>query len=115
MTAVIAAFAAFFIFPSFAQEPEARYYRGFIESLRPLAIDEYVDVPPERRAGLAQAVAQARPPGVELIEHVAHRGRLELEAARQAGEQRLERRGESDVGHAQASTTAVSTDTMLGR
>ena len=83
--------------------------------LRVLPIDKDVDVPAQRRAGLAQAIPETGPPLLERVEQLLHRGGRQLEPARQTGEQRRQGRRKSDVGHPQASTTATSTEAIDGR
>jgi hypothetical protein len=86
---------------------------------RSLPVDVDVDVPAKHgsglaRTGLAQSVSEARPALFEEIERLVDRGGLELEVARQPREERPQRRGEIDLGHAQ-STIATSTDAIPGR
>ena len=81
--------------------------------LRPLPVDVHVHVPAQRRAGLAQPVAYARPTIVEAVEGLAHGGRLDVEAAGQVGEDGRQRDRKVDVGH--QPITATSTEAMPGR
>jgi hypothetical protein len=73
-----------------------------------------VDVRPQPEAGLDEAVAKAGPALLELVEGLVDRRRLELEPARQAGEERRQRPRDVDVGH-RYSTAATSTDAIPGR
>jgi hypothetical protein len=80
----------------------------------PFAIDVHVDVPAQRRARLAQAVADAGPALVEPVDGLVHRRRLDVEPARQVGEHRRQRDREVEIGHAYP-ITATSTEAMPGR
>ncbi len=64
-------------------------------------------------AGLAQAVAQTRPPPLQLPDRVADVGRVDVKSARQVREERLQRRRQVNVGH--QSTITASTDEIAGR
>jgi hypothetical protein len=68
----------------------------------------------ELGALLAEPVAQAGPALVEALDRFRHRPRVDLEPARELGEQRRQRRGEVQIGHGY-STTAISTDEIAGR
>jgi hypothetical protein len=64
--------------------------------------------------GVAQAVSEARPALLQELERLVDRGGVELEVPRQPGEERSQRRGKIDLGHAQ-STIATSTNEIPGR
>ncbi len=85
------------------------WFDGGIQ-LGSLAVDEDVNVPPERRAGLAEAVAEAGPALFKAIDRLADGRRLKLQPARQAREQRRQRRWEADLRHGQATTMATSSE-----
>src|SRR5262245_17476985 len=80
---------------------------GRIKS-RALAVHVHVNVMAERRPGLAQTVAKARPGALELVDDVADRVRLHVESPRQPRKERLQRRREMNVGH--QPILATSTD-----
>jgi hypothetical protein len=82
--------------------------------LRPFPIDVHVDVPAQRRARLAQAVADSGPALVEPVDGLVHRGRLDIEPAGQVGEHRGQRDWEVEISHGYP-TTATSTEAMPGR
>ena len=81
---------------------------------RSLAIHVDVDVPSQRRAFLAEPVAQAGPAAVELVDRLVHGRRVDLDVPRQVGEQGRERRRQVQVGHGYW-MTATSTDEIGGR
>jgi hypothetical protein len=58
-----------------------------------------VDVLPQGRSRLAQAVAQPGPALVEPLDRLADGRRLDLETSRQACEERLQGGGKLQVGH----------------
>ncbi len=66
---------------------------------RPLPIDIDVHVPTQRRARLAQSVADSGPALVEPVDGLVNRGRLDVEPARQVGEHRGQSDWEMEVGH----------------
>ena len=80
----------------------------------PLAVDVHVDVVAQSRARLAQAVAKTGPLLIEPVEHLVDGRSLDVESARQAGEEGRERGWEVELGHAY-STIATSTDVMPGK
>ena len=84
-----------------------------VSSPASLAVDVDVDVLPNPVARGADAVAEG-PALLEPVEHLVDGRGLELEPARQAGEERRQRRGDVNVGHGY-SRTATSTDAMPGR
>ena len=65
-------------------------------------------------ARLAQPVAQAGPPAVEIVDERVHRRRVDVQPTLEPREERHERGGEVDVRHAQ-STIAACTDEIAGR
>ena len=73
-----------------------------------------MDVRPQRRPRLAEPVAQAGPALVEPVDRLRDGRRLDVEPARQLGEERRQRRREVQLGHGYAST-ATSTDEIAGR
>jgi hypothetical protein len=79
-----------------------------------LAVDVHVDVLAQGRAGLAQAVAKTGPLLVETIECLGDGRGVDVEPARQAGEQGRERGRKVELGH-DYSTIATSTDVIPGR
>jgi hypothetical protein len=81
---------------------------------RPLPVDVDVDMPPQRRARLAEAVAEAGPALLEAVDRVVHGRRLHLEPPRQVGEDGRQRDGQVQVGHGYE-ITATSTEAMPGR
>ena len=81
---------------------------------RSLSVDVHVDMPSQFRAGFAQAVAKAGPALLEPIERLVDRGCVDVEAARKAREERLQRRRQIELGHGQ-SMVVTSTDAMPGR
>ena len=64
-----------------------------------LPVDVHVDVVTERRACLAEAVADARPLLVESSDRRLHRGGVDIEPAWKVVEERRQRRGQMDIGH----------------
>jgi hypothetical protein len=78
-------------------EPRARV-DGRVER-RALLVDVDVDVLPQRGAGLAEAVAHARPRLVEPADRAVDRVGVDLEVTREPGEERRQRRWEMNVGH----------------
>jgi hypothetical protein len=66
---------------------------------RPLAVDVDVDVPAQRRARLAQAVAEAGPALLEAVDRLVHGRRLDVEPPREVGEHGRQGDGEVQVGH----------------
>jgi hypothetical protein len=79
-----------------------------------LAFDVDVDVAPQVAAVFAEAVAETRPALVELRNGVRDRSGVELEPAREAGEERWKRGRQVELGHVY-SMRATSTDEMPGR
>src|SRR5712675_453575 len=65
----------------------------------PLPVDVRVDVWPQRWAFGDETIAEPGPLRLELVDRAEDRRRLELEAARQSGEERCQRPGKADVGH----------------
>lgn len=80
----------------------------------PLPVDVDVDVAAERRAGLAEAVADSGPAFVETVDGLVHGRRLDFESAGQIGEDRRQCDREVEIGHGYP-ITATSTDAMPGR
>ena len=78
-----------------------------------LLVDVHVDVHPQRRARLAQAVAQAGPAVVELVDRLVDGARVDLDDAREVAVERDQRSREAQLAH--QSSTATSTDQMFGR
>jgi hypothetical protein len=66
---------------------------------RPLPVDVDVHVPPQRRARLAEAVSEAGPALLEAVDRVVHGRRLDLDPARQVGEDGRQGDGQVQVGH----------------
>ena len=81
--------------------------------LRALPVDVHVDVPAQRRPGLAQPVANAGPALVQPVDRLGDRGGLDIEPAGQVGEHRRQRDRQVEVGH--QPITATSTEAMPGR
>jgi len=80
----------------------------------PLAVDIHVDVVAQSGARLAQAVAKTGPLFIEPVEHLVDGRSIDVESARQAGEERRKRGWEIELRHGY-STIATSTDVMPGR
>ena len=78
-----------------------------------LLVDVHMDVRPELRPRLAQPVAQARVPLVELVERLRDRLRLDRVVTLEPREERLQRRRQMNVDV--QSITAASTDVIGGR
>ena len=70
-----------------------------VSSAGALAVDVDVDVAPERRPRLDEAVAEAGPALLDPVERLVDGGRVHVEEARQAGEERRQRPGEMELGH----------------
>ena len=66
---------------------------------RALAVDVDMDVPAQGRALLDETVTQPGPLRLERVDRLEHRRRLDLDPARQPGEERRQRSREPDVGH----------------
>src|SRR6478609_6490369 len=64
-----------------------------------LPVDVDVDVGPQLWPGLDEAVAQAGPALVQPVDRLVHRRRLDLELAREPGEERRQDGREAQVGH----------------
>src|SRR6476646_4614468 len=77
-----------------------------------LPVDVDVDVGSELRAGLDEAVAESGPPFVQPVDRLVHGRRLDLELAREPGEERRPHRWQVELGH--QSTAATVTDVMPG-
>ena len=67
--------------------------------LRALPVDVDVDVPAQLRPRFAQAVAKPRPALLEAIERLVDCDGVDLEVARKSREERLQRRGQIELGH----------------
>jgi len=85
----------------------------------PAAGNEHVDVGPDDRPGVHEAVAQPGKPSVDVIDDLGDRSPLGLEEARRAREERDERAGQVNGGAQRIEpaqpTTAASTDQIAGR
>lgn len=87
-----------------------------------LAVDEEPDVGADDGARVAEPVAHAGPPAIEVLEDLADRRSPECHATLAVGVERGEWAGDDDVSHGgrlgvrapQPSTTAVSTDRIDG-
>lgn len=83
----------------------------------PVAVHEHVDVLAEARAGLTEAIAHARPPGIKLINQRQQGGGVAVKPTRRRIVEEDDQRtrqvngGQGD----QASRVAASTDQMGGR
>jgi hypothetical protein len=82
-----------------------------------LTVDEDIDVLPQRRARLAQAVPHPRPAAIQLADGIGHGRGLHLDLSGRAREEGDERPGQAHDRHAaacQSLTTAASTDQTSG-
>src|SRR6478609_7848487 len=78
-----------------------------------LPVDVDVDVGSQLGAGLDETVAQAGPPLVQPVDRLVHRRRLDLELAREPGEERRQDRGKVQLGH--QATSATVTEVIPGK
>ena len=81
---------------------------------RALAVDVHMNVRTQSRPLLAEPVAQPRPLGVEAVDRLRDRCRLDVELPWQLPEEWLQCRREVQLGHRYA-RTATSTDEIDGR
>src|SRR4029453_4613208 len=84
-----------------------RLFRNGRFEFRALAVDVHVNVTAERRSGLAQTVANPRPPGLGVVDHVGAGGRLPVELSRQPREEWTQRRRKTDVCHYSIAATST--------
>ena len=81
---------------------------------RALAVDVHVNVMTQDRARLAQTITKTGPLLIETVEHLVDGRSLDVESARQPGEEGWKRGWEVELCHGY-STIATSTDVMPGR
>jgi hypothetical protein len=67
--------------------------------LRALPVDVHVHVPAQRRAGLAQPVADAGPALVQTVDRLGDRRGVDVDPAGQIREHRRQGHGEVEIGH----------------